>query len=82
MRPANPDPGAGRDQQLVPLQLRAFTLPRERNPLDHLIAEFWRRLEPLAGLPEETAKQLMPTQTCWPELEPYGADRVWRAIRW
>ena len=64
-----------------PLQLRAFTLPRDRNPLDHLVAEFWRQLEPLAGLPEPTAKQLMPTQTCWPELEPYGADRVWHAIR-
>ncbi len=23
----------------------------------------------------------MPTQTCWPELEPYGVDRVWDAIQ-
>ncbi|MGH3619852.1 MAG: DrmB family protein [Pseudonocardiaceae bacterium] len=61
--------------------LRTFTLPRDRNPLDHLIAEFWPHLEPLAGLPEPTAKQFMPTQTCWPELEPYGADRVWQVIR-
>ncbi|MGH3437321.1 MAG: DrmB family protein [Pseudonocardiaceae bacterium] len=71
----------GATNSWFPLQLRAFTLPRERNPLDHLIAEFWGQLEPLAGLPEPTAKQLMPTQTCWPELEPHGVDRVWRAIR-
>ncbi len=61
--------------------MRAFTLPRDRNPLDHLIVEFWRQLEPWASLPGPTAKQLMPTQTCWPELEPYGPDRVWQAIR-
>ncbi len=71
----------GSTNSWFPLQLRAFTLPRERNPLDHLIVEFWRHLEPLAGLPEGTAKQLMPTQTCWPELETYGPDRVWQAIR-
>lgn len=71
----------GSTNSWFPLQLRAFTLPRDRNPLDHLIAEFWRHLEPLASLPEATAKQLMPTQTCWPELEAYGSDRVWHAIR-
>ncbi|MGH3937291.1 MAG: DrmB family protein, partial [Pseudonocardiaceae bacterium] len=71
----------GATNSWFPLQLRAFTLPRDRNPLDHLIVGFWRNLEPLASLPEPTAKQLMPTQTCWPELEPYGVDRLWRAIR-
>lgn len=71
----------GATNSWFPLQLRTFTLPRDRNPLDHLIAEFWRHLEPLASLPEPIAKQLMPTQTCWPELEPYGADRVWQVIR-
>jgi hypothetical protein len=71
----------GSTNSWFPLQLRAFTLPRERNPLDHLIVEFWRHLEPLVSLPEVTAKQLMPTQTCWPELEAYGSDRVWHAIR-
>jgi hypothetical protein len=71
----------GATNSWFPLQLRAFTLPRGRNALDHAVAESWRHLEPLADLPEPTAKQLMPTQTCWPELEPYGVDRVWQAIR-
>ncbi len=71
----------GSTNSWFPLQLRAFTLPHDRNPLDHVIVEFWRQLEPLATLPEATAKQLMPTQTCWPQLEAYGPDRVWHAIR-
>ena len=62
------------------MQLRVFSLPRERNPVDQVVAEFWGQLQLLAGLPADVAKMLVQTQTCWPELEPYGVDRAWDAI--
>lgn len=62
------------------MQLRVFSLPRAEQPVDQMVAEHWQTLELLAGLGPDTAKMLMPTQTCWPELEPYGADKVWQAI--
>lgn len=62
------------------MQLRAFSLPRADDPVDQLVAEFWSQLELLAGLPADTAKTLMRTQFFWPELEPYGVDKVWEAI--
>lgn len=62
------------------MQLRAFSLPRAEDPVDQLVAEYWSQLELLAGLPAETAKTLMRTQFFWPELEPYGVDKVWDAI--
>lgn len=63
------------------MQLRAFSLPLAGSALDQLVAEFWGQLELLAGLPAEVAKGLMRTQTCWAELEPFGADDAWDAIQ-
>lgn len=62
------------------MQLRAFSIPVASNDVDHLVAEFWDRLELLAALPESIAKGLMRTQKGWAELEPFGADKVWEAI--
>jgi hypothetical protein len=62
------------------MQLRVFSLPRAEQPVDHVVADFWQTLQLLAGLDPATAKMILPTQTCWPELEPYGVDRVWEAI--
>ena len=63
------------------MQLRVFSLPRAQNPVDQVVAEFWGQLQLLAGLPADTAKMVMQTQTCWPELEPYGVERAWQAIQ-
>ncbi|MFE2755013.1 DrmB family protein [Actinosynnema sp. NPDC059335] len=63
------------------MQLRAFSLPRSSDPVDQLVGEYWGLLGLLAALPAATAKTLMRTQRCWPELEPYGEDKVWEAIR-
>jgi hypothetical protein len=62
------------------MQLRVFSLPRAENPVDQVVADFWQTLQLLATLDPHIAKMLMPTQTCWAELEPYGVDRVWEAI--
>jgi hypothetical protein len=62
------------------MQLRVFSLPRAEQPVDHVVTDFWQTLQLLAGLDPATAKMILPTQTCWPELEPYGVDRVWEAI--
>ncbi|MFC6080440.1 DrmB family protein [Sphaerisporangium aureirubrum] len=62
------------------MQLRVFSLPRAETGLDQVVEEYWGQLTLLASLPADTAKQLMRTQSCWPELEPYGADAVWKAI--
>ncbi|SHG63706.1 DUF1998 domain-containing protein [Streptoalloteichus hindustanus] len=71
----------GATNSWFPMMLRAFTLPRQSNPIRHLVSEFWRNLEVLTTLPEDAAKRILPTQRFWPELEPYGVDRVWAEIR-
>ncbi|MFD0203841.1 MULTISPECIES: DUF1998 domain-containing protein [Saccharothrix] len=63
------------------MQLRAFSLPRADQAVDQIVAEFWGQLGLLAALPEGIAKNVMRTQRCWPELEPYGEDKAWEAIR-
>ncbi|WBB46453.1 DUF1998 domain-containing protein [Verrucosispora sp. WMMA2044] len=64
------------------MQLRVFSLPRSEHPVDQVVAKFWSsELHLLAGLDAETAKKIMQTQSCWIELRPYGADRVWAAIQ-
>ncbi|GAB3806478.1 DUF1998 domain-containing protein [Micromonospora zhanjiangensis] len=71
----------GATNSWFPMQIRVFSLPRAEHPVDHIVADFWKTLHLLAGLEEATAKMLMPTQTCWAELQPFGVDRVWEAIR-
>ncbi|MBT2524549.1 DUF1998 domain-containing protein [Streptomyces sp. ISL-99] len=61
-------------------QLRVFSLPRAEEPLAQAVREHWRSLQPLAAIPVEAAKMLLPTQACWPELEQYGVDAVWKAV--
>ncbi|MFD9286960.1 DrmB family protein [Streptomyces sp. NPDC060030] len=61
-------------------QLRVFSLPRADEPLTQAVREHWRLLAPLAPVPAEAAKMLLPTQSCWPMLEEYGVDRVWKAV--
>ncbi|MET9368266.1 DUF1998 domain-containing protein [Streptomyces griseoflavus] len=61
-------------------QLRVFSIPRAEEPLTQAVKEHWSLLSPLAAVPADAAKMLLPTQACWPELEQYGADEVWTAI--
>ncbi|MEU9448081.1 DUF1998 domain-containing protein [Streptomyces sp. NPDC048277] len=61
-------------------QLRVFSLPRAEEPLAQAVREYWQLLEPLAAVPAEAARVLLPTQTSWPELEPYGVEAVWQEI--
>ncbi|WP_406731772.1 DrmB family protein [Streptomyces sp. NBC_01794] len=61
-------------------QLRVFSLPKAEEPLTQAVREHWKSLSPLAAIPAEAAKVLLPTQACWPELEAYGADKVWKAV--
>lgn len=61
-------------------QLRVFSIPRAEEPLTQAVREHWHLLSPLAAVPADAAKMLLPTQACWPELEQYGADAVWAAV--
>ncbi|WP_326753645.1 DUF1998 domain-containing protein [Streptomyces hirsutus] len=61
-------------------QLRVFSIPRAEEPLTQAVREHWSLLSPLAAVPADAAKMLLPTQACWPELEQYGADAVWAAV--
>lgn len=61
-------------------QLKLFSIPRAEEPLIQAVREHWSLLAPLAGVPADAAKMLLPTQACWPELEQYGADAVWTAV--
>ncbi|MCX5110048.1 DUF1998 domain-containing protein [Streptomyces sp. NBC_00378] len=61
-------------------QLRVFSLPRADEPLTQAVREHWEFLAPLSGIPAEAARMLLPTQACWPVLEEYGVDKVWKAV--
>lgn len=63
------------------MQLRVFSLPRAETGLDQLVEDFWGQLGLLVPLDAAIAKQVMKTQACWPELEEYGADAVWKAMK-
>ncbi|MEU3454276.1 DUF1998 domain-containing protein [Micromonospora sp. NPDC006766] len=71
----------GATNSWFPMQLRVFSIPRAEQPVDQAVADLWSALQVLAGLDAATAKQIMPTQSCWPELKPYGVDRVWAAVQ-
>lgn len=70
----------GATNSWFPMRLSAITLPRNHNPVDHLVSEYSEQLGLLTHLDVDTAKQLMQTQSFWPQLEPYGVDRVWEAL--
>lgn len=63
------------------MRLRVFSLPTSAGELDRLVADHWPQLSLLALLEEPMAKAVMTTQSCWPDLESFGATRVWQAIR-
>ncbi|MFV2010625.1 MULTISPECIES: DrmB family protein [unclassified Micromonospora] len=63
------------------MQAAVFSVPKAEHPVDHLVAEFWPTLSVLAPLPAQTGTMILPTQTCWPELQPHGVDKVWAAIQ-
>lgn len=71
----------GATNSWFPMQLAVFSLPRAEHPVDQVVADSWKTLQLLAGLDEATAKMIMPTQTCWAELEAYGVDAAWDAIQ-
>lgn len=62
------------------MQLRVFSVPRANEAVDSAVAEHWRGLRVLAALPADAARLVLPTQTMWPQLESFGADKVLAAI--
>jgi hypothetical protein len=73
--------GLGATNSWFATRLRVFSLPRADDEVAQRVAENWGQLSLIAGLPDETtAKKLLPSMTCWPDLEPYGAEAVWKAI--
>lgn len=73
--------GLGATNSWFAMRLRVFSLPQADDEVEQRVAENWSQLSLIAGLPDEaTAKKLLPTMACWPDLEPYGTDAVWKAI--
>lgn len=73
--------GLGATNSWFGMQFKAFTLPQADLEMDQRVAELWTMLERVARFPETDAKELLPDLRCWPELEQYGVDEVWKAIR-
>lgn len=73
--------GLGATNSWFGMQLSAFTLPRADVEIDQRVAELWDTLETVAGLAEATGKKIMASLACWGQLEQYGVDEVWKAIR-
>jgi hypothetical protein len=65
----------GATNSWFPMQLRAFTLPRDREPIDYLVAHYWEQLADFHALPSDAAKRILPNQFFWPDLETHGVDK-------
>jgi hypothetical protein len=72
--------GLGATNSWFAMQVRAFSLPLADTEVDQRVAENWPQLNLLVSLPQATAKALLPSLACWPDVEPYGADAAWEAI--
>ena len=72
--------GLGATNAWFAMRLRVFSLPRADDEVDQRVAENWGQLSLVAGVAEALAKQLLPTLACWPDLEPYGTEAVWKAM--
>ncbi len=78
--------GLGATNGWFAMQARAFSLPLGDTDVDQRVAENWPQLSVLAPIGATPAgavqaKALLPSLACWPDLEPYGVDKVWKAIR-
>jgi hypothetical protein len=73
--------GVGATNGWFAMQIRAFSLPLADAEVDQRVAENWPQLNLLAPLPEASVKGLLPSLACWPDVESYGADAIWQAIR-
>jgi hypothetical protein len=73
--------GLGATNGWFAMQVRAFTLPQADTEVDQRVAENWGQLSLFASVPAETAKTLLPTVACWPDVEFWGVDAVWAAIQ-
>lgn len=72
--------GLGATNAWFAMRLRVFSLPRGDDELAQRVADHWGQLGLLVPLPEASARQLLPSLACWPDLEEFGADAVWKAI--
>ena len=74
--------GLGATNGWFAMRLRVFSLPRAEIDVDQRVAENWGQLTLLsaAAARRSQAKELLPSLACWPDLEPYGVDAVWKAI--
>jgi hypothetical protein len=73
--------GLGATNGWFAMQIRAFSLPQAETDVDQRVAENWPQLSLLESVPEATAKSLLPSLACWPDVESFGVDAVWLAIR-
>jgi hypothetical protein len=73
--------GLGATNGWFAMQVQAFTLPQADTEVDQAVAENWGQLSLYANLTGDQAKVLLPTVACWPALEHYGVDAVWKAIQ-
>ena len=73
--------GLGATNSWFAMQVRAFSLPLAEEEVDQRVAENWPQLSMLVPLSAGQAKAILPSLACWPDIEPYGADAVWQAIR-
>lgn len=72
--------GLGATNAWFAMRLRVFSLPRGDDEIAQRVAEYWGQLRLLASLPEPSARGLLPSLGCWPVLEEFGVDAVWKAI--
>jgi hypothetical protein len=72
--------GLGATNAWFAMRLRVFSLPQGKDEVAQKVAENWGQLSLIAAMPEASAKQMLPIIGCWPDLEEFGLDDVWKAI--
>lgn len=72
--------GLGATNAWFAMRLRVFSLPQGKNEVAQKVADNWAQLSLVAKMPEPNAKQMLPILGCWPDLEEFGVEDVWKAI--
>lgn len=71
----------GATNSWFPMRLSTITVPRDHDPLEHLVAEHWAEVGSLASLEEAQIRDLLPKMEVWARFDRYDPDKVVSAIK-
>lgn len=71
----------GATNSWFPMKLGTITVPRDYDPVAHLVAEYWEQLKVFASLDESQAARILPGMAFWAEFDRFTVEQVWAEIQ-